>query len=70
MKPLPPNSDKKFWGDNEVLSFEKTKTSPPDKHYFEWQGPYAVCVTCPNKHTVPINPATMDIIDGEIVIKD
>lgn len=69
---LPPSSDKEFWGeDAEVNTIDRNKLVTPDmsKHHLEWQGPYAVCVSCPFRHAVPLDFKKYNLIDGKPVPK-
>jgi hypothetical protein len=50
--PLPPSSDKDFWGDAEIIQIEKTMVTPPSHHTIVQMGAELVCISCPFQHTV------------------
>lgn len=38
-------------------------------HYLVWEGPWAVCQTCPFRHSVPLDFQKYDLVDGQPVKK-
>lgn len=68
MKPLPPSDDKDFWK-GDVSTYDKQSPEVPKYHYLEWRGAFAVCTSCKNPHTVPIDPSKFDIVNGAIVTR-
>lgn len=36
-------------------------------HYLVWEGPWAVCQSCPWRHSVPLDFQTWDLVDGKPV---
>lgn len=66
MTPLPPSEDKEFWK-GDVSTYDKQPPELPKHHKYEWRGPFAVCITCKNTHSVPIDPKKFDIVNGELV---
>ena len=38
-------------------------------HYLVWEGPWAVCTSCPFRHSVPLDFTKYDLVDGNPVRK-
>jgi len=39
-------------------------------HYLEWEGPWAVCQSCPYRHSVPLDFMKFDLVNGKPVKKE
>lgn len=61
--PLPPSSEKNFWGDA-AIELSPVEKPQPSSHKFDWVGGYAVCTTCAYQHTIPITRHTHRLVDG------
>jgi len=69
---LPASNEKEFWGEdsehyNSELPINKKKYT--NEHHLVWQGYEAVCISCPNPHTVELDPSKFDLVDGKIIKK-
>ena len=56
MSDLPPTSDKEFWGDAVTTNVPIKRNEVNKRHEIVWEGPYAVCVSCEYRHTMPLDP--------------
>lgn len=52
MKPLPPSSDKDFWGDADVQRIEVPKITVPSEHQTVEHLGVLICRSCSNRHTL------------------
>lgn len=67
---LPKSDDNHFWTpDGERTRIEIDKLARPDmtNHSLIKKGIYAVCVTCPHQHTLPVDFTKYEIKKGQIV---
>jgi hypothetical protein len=66
MDGLPESNNTDFWGeDADSIQVRKQKTLPSAEHYLVWKGPYAVCISCPFEHTVPLDRKKYKLVEGK-----
>ena len=56
LKELPPSTDKGFWGEDADINLihkDQLQRHTPNCGSFRQQGPFVICGTCPNAHTIP-----------------
>ena len=63
---LPPNKNKKFWGDAQQIKSRPEKIEIGENHVFKQKGNVAICISCPFTHAIYLDP-NQEVRDGKIV---
>jgi len=66
-KPIPVESE--AVSREELLERAKQAIASASNHYLEWEGPWAVCQSCPFRHSVPLDFRKYDLVNGKPVKK-
>jgi hypothetical protein len=74
-QPIDPDTGRPVPIDRETISRSELQARALESiaaaktHYLEWEGPWAVCQTCPFRHSVPLDFTKYDLVDGVPVKK-
>ena len=69
---LPSSEDKEFWGEGaRINKINKNSLQAPDmsKHQLIHTGYEIICVGCPFSHSISVDPAKFNVIDGKLTPK-